>query len=322
MSRKRFSETARHEARTSSLKPQAASLSQAFTLLELMIVIMIIAALAGILIPGIGHFRKFQRKAAITAFAGAIQSGLVRYQQDYKELPPSYAGDSVAALDNIAARPPLAYAATWNGGEILAQAMLGPLSDANDSGAQKERPGTTFPAAATDDYDDGMNGFGFRSRTGKRSGPYIDLKNERNLRGSPTGHNKAYVLSMYYGQDPSPFLYYRANPAATATGSDFNSTLTTAAGAIWGPDTAAPSRGRRFITNDNLELAGGTDGDNAVAYWKNSKLDPEDRSAFAMELRSADYLIVHPGPDSEFGVAGDNNDEELDDIFITGKATR
>jgi type II secretory pathway pseudopilin PulG len=317
--------------------------------MELMVVITIIAALAGLLIPGIGHFRKAQRKAAITAFAGAIQSGLVRYQQDYRDLPPSYAGNYNAATDGIAARPPLAFAPEWNGGEILAQAMLGPLRDTDKSNLPYglDRPSQPIPFPATL-IDDGMDGLGFRSPAGKKSGPYIELKNERNLRarwnrdgmgteaeqdelwetGFRAQRTNAYALTMYYGAVGAPFLYFRANPQGGAS-DDFNDNIR----AVWGRDTAGGgslgTRRNRFTAEDNGDLVG--TGRDAVALWKHAKYyqsgtrEYEDRRAFAMELRAADYLLVHPGPDSEFGVYDamdlSKYDAAMDDIFITGTRT-
>lgn len=295
----------------------------AFTMLELLIVVLIIASLVGILIPAIGHFRRFMRQSAIKTFASTIQTGLVAYQHDFRDLPPSF-GNPVSVAPNAVgtgAKIPLAYNSNWDGGEILAQALLGPLSDAT-KGTNKDLPDTTTPG----NFDDGADGYGFRSIAGKKSGPYIELKNEYNLRArwdksgsaaEPASdevwgpniaqHDHAYVLCMPYGGPGAPFLYYRAYPLKQ-TGDNFQTTAT----AVWGTEG-------RFDTEDNATLVNGAD---AVAFWKRTPaqgLKDEDRTAFATELRSADYLIVHPGPDGAFGAPGSG--DELDDIFITGQAT-
>jgi len=281
----------------------------AFTLIELAVVVVIIATLAGILIPGIGYFRKTQRRAAITSFIGAIQTGLVGYQQDYRDLPPSGIqppATSLYAFGIVNTGSP-ANVAAWDGGELLTAALAGPLPDV---------PGGDYTLG------DGQPGFGFKPVNGRRSGPYFEIKNDKNLRRSPVRPTEAFILTMYYSryEGLGPFLYYRAYAPQGAnigqTGDFLTPTGTLNNNRIFGP------RGR-FDTDDNNDLDGAND---PSAHWQRTAaqgLKSEVREAFVTELRGADYLIVHPGPDEEFGRnTTADRERTLDDVFVTGAATR
>lgn len=118
-------------------KPAARS---AFTLVELLVVIGIIALISGLLLVAVTRTRSHATSARVLADLQAISAALEIYRSDLGDYPPS---DS----------------ATMSGGELLAWAMVGPYNAAQGALAAK----------------DGNDGPGFRvGFRGSVYGPYLE----------------------------------------------------------------------------------------------------------------------------------------------------
>jgi prepilin-type N-terminal cleavage/methylation domain-containing protein len=120
---------------------------RAFTLVELMVVIGIIALLATILLPMANRAYAHARRAALRADLQMIASAINAYQHDFGDIPRP---------DRFTANP-------FQGGVILSWALIAP------------GPAVYTLPSATKFKGDGADGIGFRIRgqTGTILGPYL-----------------------------------------------------------------------------------------------------------------------------------------------------
>lgn len=94
----------------------------AFTLIELLIVITIIALLFALTIGGFSYAQRFAARSKTSATIKAVQSGLERYNAEFGEYPePSNPGDTISIQDRTY---------TVAGAAMLYQAMSGDGYDA------------------------------------------------------------------------------------------------------------------------------------------------------------------------------------------------
>ncbi|MBI1373754.1 MAG: prepilin-type N-terminal cleavage/methylation domain-containing protein [Phycisphaera sp.] len=276
-----------------------------FTLVEMMVVVVIIIGLLSILVPAITAVTGTAGQVAEKQFLAAIQVGLQAYKLDFSDYPPSWQG-STSYIAGVKVTG-------WDGGEIMTQAMVGPLGDGGADNSS-DQDGTTGKSV-----DDGHVGYGF-TVGGRQYGPYITIKHDNSLAQSA---NSRWILTMVSSQSKRPFLYYRA--VATdmtksvgdqgVTGKINDSTETNR---IWGTNG-------RFDKEHNGTLDGS---DDPVEYWWNSASD-KDADAFTFSLRTAEYLLVSPGPDEQFGdkTSDDNvsvpatirNNLTYDDQVVAGR---
>ncbi|MBI1372444.1 MAG: hypothetical protein GC159_06745 [Phycisphaera sp.] len=237
-----------------------------FTIVEMLVVIAIIIALLGILIPTIANIRPNPWEVQLLTNTGiALQA----YHNDFNDYPPS---------DYTKATAPICFGA-WSGGEILAQALVGPQPNGVD----------------------GQMGYGWTkdaSLTGKSYGPYLNIQTEKQtLAESAPGR---WVLTVATSQSKRGVLYYRADNAG-ATG-----TLGGAGADVW-------DNGGRFNLAHNNTLVGA---DNPVDYWRTTA-SATDRNTLSIPLRSAEYLLISPGIDEQYGDGG--GAREYDDTYRFGR---
>jgi prepilin-type N-terminal cleavage/methylation domain-containing protein len=155
---------------------------RAFTLVELLIVVAIIAALIAILVPGLSAIRRQANKAAAVGQLSALRTGLDQYFADFNMYPPS------TLTANFGTITP------QHGSSMLAEGLLGYLPGNIDGG------GTSVGDP---------NDMGFRTNRnaaamgGRLYGPYAP-SDPKNFSG------KAFV-------DPwqNEVLYYRSTQAAS-----------------------------------------------------------------------------------------------------------
>ncbi|MDD5459627.1 MAG: type II secretion system protein [Phycisphaerae bacterium] len=135
---------------------------KAFTMIELLTVLGIIAILVGILIPALAMVRKFAKETAQKSRFTAIEMAMLTFKNDYGDYPPSYRvyqpQPSLSTLD-------------YCGTQKLAEALVGldllgfhPDSVFRSDGFDGPAPsGVNIYTTAT--YDDG-----------ERKGPYLDIE--------------------------------------------------------------------------------------------------------------------------------------------------
>jgi len=123
----------------------------AFTIVELIVVVMIIALLIGILVPAVLLGRRMIEDSATEQLMRGLTIGLLTYKRDDGDFPPSGSGGLPGSSNTFGLSD--AQMSGWSGAAMMTQALAGPSSN------------------------DGENGLGFRvggATTGPRSGPYME----------------------------------------------------------------------------------------------------------------------------------------------------
>jgi type II secretory pathway pseudopilin PulG len=189
----------------------------AFTIVELLTSIVIIALLMGILIPSLVKVRTSAKDAAQRAQFVTIEAALEAFRQDYGDYPPSTWQD-IHALNNLTV--------VYTGAERLAEALLGRdlrgfnphtvwCQDGHDS---------TFTVSVYTSDDPNLK---------DRKGPYLDVAKTNVFRLKdlyPSVSTQFYpdnfvicdVFGVKKGADPNrpnikagtPILYYKANTSS------------------------------------------------------------------------------------------------------------
>jgi prepilin-type N-terminal cleavage/methylation domain-containing protein len=171
---------------------------RAFTLVELLVVIGIIALIAGLLLPAVLRAYKAGNRTRMEADLHLIETALEAYKQDFGDYPRFDDDNGATSLNTQQDR----------GARLLCRALLAP-------GPASGAPGF---ASGTGHAPDGADGPGFRIRgtTGRVYGPYI--QGDKFKLGNP-GASTAYD-SIYFTDatllDPNgnSILYY---PGGTGT---------------------------------------------------------------------------------------------------------
>jgi type II secretory pathway pseudopilin PulG len=180
----------------------------AFTSVELLTVLAIIAFLVGLLLPALNVVRNTAKEAKQKAQLTVIDLALVAFKNDFGDYPPS---DSLNDLD-------------YTGSQILCEALLG-----------LDLLGFHPKSAWRADGTDGAGGQVYNSTSDtnlkERKGPYLELANANAFRlGEPEGlfanptplNPDTFVICDVFGRKSvavggnlvkvgTPILYYRAN---------------------------------------------------------------------------------------------------------------
>jgi len=150
---------------------------RAFTLVELLVVVAIIALLIGILVPAVLIGQRTVEQGAAEQFMNGIALGLSVYKNDFDRLPPSDASGASGTMFGMSSGS----LSGWDGGALMTQAVAGA------------------------EAGDGVKGLGFRAggaTDGPKSGPYVE----------PGENDLARISGRYYLVDQwdQPIAYYRA----------------------------------------------------------------------------------------------------------------
>ncbi len=163
--------------------------SAAFSLIEILVVVAILALLVGLLLPSINRMRDQAKIASSQANINLIAAGVDMYELDFNSLPPSEHDGAT-------------YIPDWKGAELICLFMTGYADD-------KPTKGEPFDDGDFSE-DDGKDGFGFRAeKRGRVYGPYNGTENI----------NVALSNNEYSGLHPkvfidsfdNPILYYKYN---------------------------------------------------------------------------------------------------------------
>jgi type II secretory pathway pseudopilin PulG len=199
---------------------------KAFTIVELITVVTIIALLLGILLPSIAMVRAKARETAQKAQFNTIEMALEAFKQDYGDYPPSKWWI-----------PPLSAATSYCGAQKLAEALLGwdlmgfhPKTDWRADGFDASGGTTSYDPAKIrlipiTNQPETLT---------ERKGPYLEVATANAFRNSDLFNvsNYPYVLCDVYRVRKltigaktvfagSPILYYKANTANKTIDANF-----------------------------------------------------------------------------------------------------
>ncbi len=169
---------------------------QAFTLIEMLTIVVIIGLLLGIAMPSLIKVRlQFMRSASLATLR-TISGACEMYKIDFDEFPPS----------NNTGYP---YLPAWQGRELLPLLLIGYGNDTDTKGHPME-------GGATMDADDGKDGFGYRmSIRGQVFGPYNGTE-EAELKDSDNGR------PVFVDSFDNEIYYYRFNGTQYVTADNAN----------------------------------------------------------------------------------------------------
>ena len=309
---------------------------KAFTIVELLIVVTIIALLLGILLPSISMVRAKAKETAQKAQFAAIEMALEAFKQDYGDYPPSnFTGSTPIAQD------------TYCGAQKLSEALLGwdlmgfhPQTAWRVDGYTGTGPLFTLNHPLTDSSYDPSRYRGIATLS-ERKGPYLELAktNVFKLGDLYNTTNATYVLCDVFkvrktnNNDStgkpimagSPILYYKANTANKTIDPNFtlpannltdriynyydNSPITSnkkltangPTGLVHPLDYPGSSEYTVFYSDKATYIPGTTYGGTGIGYGIR---DPRIASP-ARPYRPDSYILISAGPDGYYGTADD-----------------
>jgi len=172
---------------------------RAFTLLELMLAVMIVAMLMTIAVPAISALTSGAKTAASLATVRSLGTACENFRDDFGGFPPSHAGGAYN---------------DWLGAQLLPLFLTGYAPDAGDDGIAGGDLPAVLAAHVTDppsnsnalDEDDGVDGYGFRLvPAGRIYGPYLGAEGTKS---KPFGPGDRPVFIDAFG---NPIFYYAYN---------------------------------------------------------------------------------------------------------------
>ncbi|HOA73326.1 MAG TPA: hypothetical protein PL151_11675 [Phycisphaerae bacterium] len=191
-------------------RPSAAPvLRPAFSLVELLTVVGIIALLIGILLPAMSHVRTEAKRSTTKAFIGSCERGLEMFNTDFGQYP-----DSRLRVDPVEYPGDSSEAPWLSGAHWLVRALIG------HDGNGVDYSGRSVNESAPLKWQPGQNNGHLFTSSGivhsKRRGLYVEkavyqLDSELNIsQESSRRPGRAVFLDNF----ELPILYYRANPRA------------------------------------------------------------------------------------------------------------
>jgi type II secretory pathway pseudopilin PulG len=198
--------------------------SVAFTLVELLTVLGIIAIVVALLIPALTAVRDLAKETQQKAQLTTIELALTAFKHDYGDYPPSHGYDSTGAVDPY-----------YSGAQTLAEALVGwdlmgfhPNSAWRADGEDKSGGDLSYdPTKGRDDDGDNVP-----DTLKERKGPYLELATANTFSldnlftGISSNYNPdAFVICDVFGKKPVtvggktvmaglPILYYKANTSS------------------------------------------------------------------------------------------------------------
>lgn len=143
----------------------------AFTLVELLTVLAIVAVLVGILVPSLNMVRNVARETKQKAQFAAIDQGILAFKSDYGDYPPSDYSNG-----------------TYFGAQKLAEALVG-------RDLLGFHPGSSWDALGTIYDMTGLSQIDIENNLSQRRGPYLEL----------AGANAFTLEQLFDGEDPMGF---------------------------------------------------------------------------------------------------------------------
>ena len=287
-----------------------------FTLVELLIVIGIIALLAGLALP---MLVKASKTASITrsrSDLALIETALSAYASDFQNVYPQLA--DITTVQQVANVPGSGFwldTSTDRGARLLCRALIGP----GGAGQLSNGNSTAGPG------DDGYDGPGFRARRnvmngvlgGRVYGPYLQadkwkLEYDPSSTYSTSTMSGAMADAKLLDHNGNPVLYFPASVGPSAVTQQFGfvypvNPMTTAVGSsIPRPlynayddqtDTTPSAAGRTFLLAHDMQFIMG---DRGPGNMPNGKLDAGETATATLP-----YLLWTPGPTGKYGLQPD-----------------
>jgi len=287
---------------------------KAFTLVELLTAVVIIAILIGVLVPALNMARNFARDAKQRVQIQSIEASINMYRNDFGEYPPSHGYDGT--------NPPTFADYGYCGAQTLTEALLGqdllgfhPDSIYREDGHDASTPSNALynPAVPTQQVQDNLR---------RRQALYIQRENigvfrpvdiYDNLTGSPLSGDRFVLCDTFEkisrnigGGNRSfrigtPILYFRANTSAANTelqpnDSDLNNNIYN-----YQDNQALTDCGQIKNNSERHELE--TEGGNDPTPFYDIISDP--MTVLRRPVRPDSFLLISAGQDGIYGTRDD-----------------
>ena len=225
-----------------SRRESPASSARAFTLLELLLAVMIVAMLMTIAVPAIATLTRAANVEKSRGIVKTLATACSAFRDDFGEWPPSHEGAPYDA---------------WLGAQLLPMFVTGYANDmGNDGIAGGDIPGVLdarMPVAPTNSNklyeDDGVSGYGFRlAKGGRKYGPYFGAER---LKTTTFGPGDRSVFIDAFG---NPIFYY------VWDGSDYDASDNDPNGPLSAVADYAEDASGNYYRRDIILAAAGPDG--------------------------------------------------------------
>jgi len=290
---------------------------KAFTLVELLVVIGIIALLVSIVVPALNTAKMVAKKAALKTTFHTLETGLEQFKTDMGAYPESAYRDPAITLNGST----LAGFVDM-GAHRLAEAMFG----LDRLGYQQNHwyqvsdgtVGTPVIPAGTP-----IDGTGGVARTTKRWGPYVAAEslNVGTMSDVPRpasaippdpavwANPNPVILDDLNPLTTRPILYYRSNPNGNLIPAIYNYTdnsytttmsITDIFGMSW-----SPNQNKLDASKMNLKCFNYYVWDQKTGYSATNNPLEKIKSPSARPFNRDSYILISAGPDSDFGTEDD-----------------
>jgi prepilin-type N-terminal cleavage/methylation domain-containing protein len=287
----------------------------AFTMMELLIVLGIIAILVAMLIPAVTMVRNMAKETQQKAQLTTIEMGITAFKNDYGDYPPSHGYNSSGNPDDY-----------YCGAQTLAEALVGwdllgfhPKSAWRKDGKDKNGGSDTYDPQGTRVRPDGT-----LETLYERKSPYLEVATANafgldDLFGNNIGSfdPNNFVICDVFGiksltigskavKAGTPILYYRANTSSK----------------IFDPSPSQPEK-QIYNCDDNIELirlgrvsdpakshklltTDGSSGSNGLFFYKPEyKIVDPKITTIQWPYRPDSYILISAGVDGEYGTSDD-----------------
>ncbi|MGD0785789.1 MAG: type II secretion system protein [Sedimentisphaerales bacterium] len=297
--------------------------NKAFTLVELLVVLAIVAMLIGLLMPALGQVRKYAGTVKQKAQIGSIEIALSLYKNDFGQYPRSHGYDTFKNDTD-----PNFYDYIYCGAQTLAEAMVGydllgvhsdTVFNANGRDISNAANSLLYPVPSATEPNS-LN-------LGKRKGPYLDRTNigvftprnvfDRDTTSDNVWPDKYMICDTFtavnrkigskYCKIGTPILYFRADTSAENTQLIPSATMGGRVKNIYNyyDNHNFLSLGRITDGKPHNLITAANDGSKFFSFITDSMIWNSTSPPLKRPVKPDSFILISAGPDGIYGTKDD-----------------